>query len=209
MTAQARQLEWHGPRRVPGARRHNWFATPVGYPEDLAVSVRAARVEDAERIAEIHVLGWQGGYRGLIPQEYLDGLDPAQRLPLRIQWLQGADWSRGGCFVVADDEGRLAGFADVGRSRDDDADSDRVGEVRAIYLAPDAWGKGLGRELMAAALTHLAKLAYGQVTLWVLDTNARARSFYEAAGFRPDGAVKVDDSLGFSLREVRYRRTLA
>jgi len=172
------------------------------------MNVRAARVEDAERIAEIHVLGWQGGYRGLMPQDYLDGLDPAQRLPRRIQSLQGADWSQGGCFVVADDEGVLAGFADVGRSRDDDADPDRVGEVRAIYLSPDAWGKGLGRGLMAAALTHLARLGYEQVTLWVLETNARARRFYEAAGFCSDGAVKIDDSLGFSLQEVRYRRGL-
>ncbi len=172
------------------------------------MNVRAARVGDAERIAEIHVLGWQAGYRGLMPQQYLDELDPAARLPRRIQWLQGADWSRGGCFVVADDDGVLAGFADVGRSRDDDSESGKVGEVRAIYLAPDAWGKGLGRELMAAALTYLAELGYDQVTLWVLDTNARARRFYEAAGFRFDDTVKVDDSRGFPLRELRYRRTL-
>jgi RimJ/RimL family protein N-acetyltransferase len=170
--------------------------------------VRAARVEDAERIAEIHVLGWQGGYRGLMPQEYLDGLDAARRLPLRIQWLQAADRARGGCFVVSGDDGVLAGFADVGRSRDDDAPAGKTGEVRAIYLVPDAWGKGLGRDLMTAALTHLAELGYEQVTLWVLDTNLRARRFYGAAGFRPDDAVKVDESHGFPLRELRYRRTL-
>lgn len=42
----------------------------------------------------------------------------------------------------------------------------------------------------------------------VLDTNARARRFYEAAGFAPDGGVKVDDRGEFQLREVRYRRGL-
>jgi RimJ/RimL family protein N-acetyltransferase len=172
------------------------------------VEVRPACIDDAARIAEIHVLGWQGGYRGLMPQDYLDGLDPADRLPYRIRWLRGVDWSRGGCLVVAADDGMLAGFADVGESRDDDAEPDKIGEVRAIYLAPDSWGKGLGRELMTAALTHLASLGYDEVTLWVLDTNTRARRFYEAAGFRPDGAIKIDDSRAFRLQEVRYRRPL-
>jgi len=172
------------------------------------MEVRPAQIEDAARIAEIHVLSWQSGYRGLMPQDYLDGLDPAQRLPRRIQSLRDADWSRGGCLVVADDDGMLAGFADVCPSRDDDAASSKVGEIGAIYLMPDLWGKGLGRELMAAALTRLARLGYDEVTLWVLDTNARARRFYDAAGFRPDGAVKVDDSRGFPLRETRYRRPL-
>ncbi len=179
----------------------------VSQHDDPAVSVRAARVEDAGRIAEIHVLGWQGGYRGLMPQEYLDGLDSTSRLPRWVQSLQTADGSRGGCLVVADDDGVLAGFANVGRSRDDGAETGNVGEVMAIYLAPDAWGKGLGRELMAAALTHLAGLGYDEVTLWVLDTNVRARRFYEAAGFRLDDGVKVDDSHGFPLRELRYRKS--
>jgi len=172
------------------------------------VEVRPARIDDAARIAEIHVLGWQGGYRGLMPQDFLDSLDPAPRLARWIQSLRGADWSRGGCLVVADDDGMLAGFANVGQSRDDDAASGKVGEVMAIYLAPDAWGKGFGRELMTAALAQLAKLGYDEVTLWVLDTNARAQRFYEAAGFRLDGAVKVDGSHGFPLREVRYCRSL-
>ncbi len=154
------------------------------------------------------MLGWRGGYQGLMPQEYLDGLDPARRLPRRIQSLRAVDWSRGGCLVVADGDGMLAGFADVAPSRDDDAEPGPVAEVRAIYLAPDAWGKGLGRELMTAALGQLTRLGYQQVTLWVLDTNARARRFYAAAGFRPDGAAKTDSSSGFAVHEVRYRRAL-
>jgi RimJ/RimL family protein N-acetyltransferase len=175
----------------------------------MVVEVRPARVDDAARIAEIHVLGWQGGYRGLMPQDYLDHLDPADRLSFRMQSLRDIDWSSGGCLVVAADDGMLAGFADLSKSRDDDSESAKVGEVTAIYLAPDSWGKGLGRELMKAALTHLASVGYDEVTLWVLDTNARARRFYEAAGFRHDGATKVDDRRAFSLQEVRYRRSLS
>jgi len=173
------------------------------------MDIRAARLADAARIAEIHVHGWRGSYRGLMPQEYLDGLDPGgQRLERWARSLEDTDWSRGGTLVVADDQARLVGFAHVRESRDDDADPARVGEVWAIYLAPDSWGKGLGRELMAAALGRLAQAGYDQVTLWVVEGNVRARRFYEAAGFQPDGTVKLDDSRGFRLREVRYRRPL-
>jgi ribosomal protein S18 acetylase RimI-like enzyme len=61
---------------------------------------------------------------------------------------------------------------------------------------------------MSAALAELARGGYQHATLWVLDTNARARRFYDAAGFRPDGAEKTDDSRGFPVTEIRYRRSL-
>jgi GNAT superfamily N-acetyltransferase len=170
------------------------------------VEVRAAVVEDAEQIADVHVRSWQAGYRGLLPQDYLDGLDPAARVPARRQLLEASDLPRTGTLVAADD-GQVVGFAHVGPSRDEDADSS-VGEVFAIYLAPGAWGKGHGRELMAAALADLVQAGYRQATLWVLEPNARARRFYEAAGFRPDGASMEDDSRGFPLAEIRYRRAL-
>jgi GNAT superfamily N-acetyltransferase len=172
------------------------------------MEVRPARPEDAGRISEIRVRSWQSAYRGLVPQGYLDGLDPAGWVAGRSEWISGVDWTRGGCFVVSSDDGRLAGFAMLGPSRDDDPAPAGVGEVMAIYLAPDVWGEGLGRELMSVALGHLAACGYDQVTLWVLATNDRARRFYQAAGFSPDGAEKVDSSRGFPLAEVRYRRSL-
>jgi GNAT superfamily N-acetyltransferase len=93
-------------------------------------------------------------------------------------------------------------------SRDTDTDPAQVGELMGLYLLPQAWGKGLGRVLMAAAVAHLAVASYSQSTLWVLESNARARRFYAKAGWIEDGAVKQDDRLGFAITEVRYRRRL-
>jgi ribosomal protein S18 acetylase RimI-like enzyme len=171
------------------------------------MAVRPARVDDVAQIAEVHVRSWQGAYRGLIPQDYLDGLDPAAGVERRTRILRELDWSCAGQLVVGDEAGIL-GFADLGPARDADDGSADVGEIYAIYLHPDAWGRGHGRELMAASLGYLAQAGYRQATLWVLGTNARARRFYEAAGFSADGAIKDDDRGDFVLTEVRYRRPL-
>lgn len=62
---------------------------------------------------------------------------------------------------------------------------------------------------MDAAVDTLAELGFDAATLWVLEGNQRARRFYEKGGWSTDGATKVDDSPGFPIAEVRYRRPLA
>jgi GNAT superfamily N-acetyltransferase len=171
------------------------------------MEVRPAYRADVRRIAEIHVWSWQAAYKGLLPEDFLDALDPAAGLDRREEAIMLIDWNRGGILVAADGD-EVCGFANFGPTRDDDADDSQIGEVRAIYLVPEVWGKGFGRQLMAAALERLAQAGFAEATLWVLDTNTRARTFYHAAGFQLDGAVKYDDTRGFRLREIRYRRIL-
>jgi ribosomal protein S18 acetylase RimI-like enzyme len=169
--------------------------------------IRAATAADADAIALVHVRSWQGAYQGLMPQEHLDQLDVAQRAQRWSRGLTSADPFRDATLVTVTGE-QVIGFASVGAARDPDADPGDTGEVYAIYLLPEAWGQGLGRDLMTAALARLADLGYQVATLWVLEGNARARRFYEAAGFTTDGAEQTDDTRGFPVPEVRYRRTL-
>jgi hypothetical protein len=49
---------------------------------------------------------------------------------------------------------------------------------------------------------------FAEAVLWVLGTNERARRFYEAAGWEPDGNTKVEDRASGTLHEVRYQRSL-
>ncbi len=41
--------------------------------------IRPARVEDAAEMAGVHVQSWRSAYRGLVPQDFVDGLDIARR----------------------------------------------------------------------------------------------------------------------------------
>jgi ribosomal protein S18 acetylase RimI-like enzyme len=169
--------------------------------------IRAATPADADGIALVHVRSWQSAYRGLVPHEHLDQLDAARRAQRWTRSLAGSDPSREATLVTVTDE-QVTGFASVGPARDADADPARTGEVYSIYLLPQAWGQGLGRDLMAAALAGLADRGYQVVTLWVLKDNARARRFYEAAGFTADGSEQTVDIAGSPIAEVRCRRIL-
>lgn len=101
--------------------------------------IRAARVADASQIAVVHVRSWQGAYRGLLPQAYLDGLDPAERVGRWERSLAEAA-NDDGCngVLVADASGTLLGFVGYSASRDGEVDPARVGEIDAIYLLPSA-----------------------------------------------------------------------
>ena len=173
----------------------------------MTSEIRLATLADAAAIASIHVQSWQSAYRGMMPQEHLDQLDVTQRTRAWTRALTSPDPAQPAPLVAIADE-QAVGFASIGPTRDQDADPASTGEVRAIYLLPQAWGQGLGRGLMTAALTQLAGLGYQAATLWVLKENARARRFYEAAGFTADGAEQTEDIAGAPVTEVRYRRDL-
>jgi len=169
--------------------------------------IRRATVEDAAAIAVVHVRGWQAVYRGALPQDYLDNLDPAKRAERWSGTLAAQEWPRAGTLVATSDVD-IVGFAGFCPSRDDDADPLVVGEINTIYLLPSHWGAGVGRALMSRAITVLGEAGYREATLWVLDANERAQRFYRAGGWQHDGTVKREEMDRIRLRELRFRRAL-
>ena len=173
------------------------------------VRIRWGVVDDAAQVTEIHVQGWKIGYRGMLPQEALDGIEASQRLPRWTRTLEGAAWPRRGTLVVEDDDGRLVGFADLRPTADSDGDPDVVGEIASLYVHPDVWRHGVGAQLMAESVQRLRAAGFAAATLWVHDANERAIRFYEHAGWTPDGATNLDTVRGQQIMEARYRRALA
>jgi ribosomal protein S18 acetylase RimI-like enzyme len=167
--------------------------------------VRKATAEDAAKISFVHVRSWQVAYRGHMPDEFLDGLDAEKRTNM---WRELTLNPEKIVLVAEDQEGSVAGFSALGRSRDADAEPNTA-EVSAIYVHPEKWRMGMGRALLSASLEEVRRREFDRVTLWVLEANGRARSFYESFGFTPDGAIKDDEHWkSFAVREVRYRLDL-
>lgn len=165
--------------------------------------IRKASERDATRIARIHVRTWQAAYRGLLPDAYLDGLDPLQRA---ISW-KGLIGAPDEFVLVAVRGERIVGFCSLLPSRDSAAPPE-IAEISSLYVDPREWRRGAGSSLIAAAVDHAASHGFAAVTLWVLSDNTRARRFYAKSGFEADGVEKVDERLGFPIHELRYCRML-
>lgn len=167
--------------------------------------IRRAAPADAPAIADVHVRSWKATFPGLLPQDYLDGLRPADRLPQWQAALSSVSWP---VVLVAEEDGAVRGFAAVSPSRDPDADPARVGELCTIYLAPEAVGEGRGGRLLEAALSELESAGFESASLWVLHSNDGARRFYERHGWTADGATKEHDWEAFVATDVRYVRPI-
>ena len=113
--------------------------------EDADGGLRAARPDDAQPIAAVHVATWQDAYAGLLPDEFLAGLDVGEWAE---RWRGRLAAAAEGMFtLVFEADGQVRGFVSGGPSRDESPG----GEVYAIYLDPGWQGRGAGRSLLAAA----------------------------------------------------------
>jgi GNAT superfamily N-acetyltransferase len=165
--------------------------------------LRPAEPEDAMGVARVHVRSWQAAYRGLLPDAYLDALrveDRAQRYRFASEDV------RDPATVVAIEDGVIRGFATTAPARDSDAQDD--GELCALYVGPEWWGRGFGAALIVAARTRLVDAGFRNAVLWLLTGNVRADRFYRVDRWAPDGLSRTDTVWGVTVDEVRYRREL-
>ena len=81
-------------------------------------------------------------------------------------------------------------------------------EIWALFVQPSHWRRGVGRLLCERSCADARRRGLAGVELWELESNAGARRFFHALGFRPDGRKRVFlEHAGVSLHELRYRRT--
>jgi GNAT superfamily N-acetyltransferase len=174
----------------------------------MAVELREARRGDELAVAEVHVRSWQEAYRGLMPDKYLDELDPRDRAT-RYTFEAAGPEAPTTVLAVADGEdgeGPILGFMTICPSRD--ADAPGLGEVVSLYVDPDRYRGGVGRLLMADARRRMREAGFTEALLWVLAGNDRATRFYEREGWLPDGSTRVEHPYGVVSNVKRLRRAL-
>lgn len=170
------------------------------------MGVRRAVADDVPEVARVQTDAWAATYEGLIPESIFALMTVDRRVEMWNSYFTNRPARA--LLLVAEHHDAIVGMASVGPCRDEDMGGDEVGEVFAIYVDPPYWGDGHGKALMIKSLEEMRTMGFELATLWVLDTNDRGRSFYERGGWRLDGAVKLDDSYGDPIREVRYRLEL-
>ena len=168
------------------------------------VEVRPAVENEGYAIGALRSRAWQAAYRGVLPDAMLDAL------PLDEERWQAIARGEAGeeRLWVAFAGGKIVGYCHTGPSRDADA-PEGCDEVYALYVEPDLIGFGVGNSLFERALVDLLGRGSTTVTLWVLESAARARRFYEVAGFAAEGARRDECEGVTGAATVRYRRDLA
>ncbi|WP_427914876.1 N-acetyltransferase family protein [Ramlibacter sp. MMS24-I3-19] len=144
--------------------------------------VTNAKSGDLDDVAEIHVRSWRAAYHHVFPNSYLESISVGAR---KKAW-EAVLAEKRSDLLIARREARVVGFVSFGASRDLDAVSGRTGEIWALYVDPTEWGKGAGGTLWRGAEARLRRSDHQEITLWVLEANARALAFYERVGFTRD-----------------------
>jgi ribosomal protein S18 acetylase RimI-like enzyme len=177
-----------------------------GGKEWCLLNLRRAQVKDAPTLARVHVDSWRVAYRGLIPDSFIQGFTYQRREDAFRQSLAA---NAEETYLIEDDDNadQAVGILTIGVCRDADLDASRTGEIWGIYIIPDYWRRGVGTRLVQEAERMLRSRGYRDAVLWVLEGNANARRFYEAMGFRPDGAFKILE-LGKPLKAIRYHKAI-
>jgi RimJ/RimL family protein N-acetyltransferase len=168
----------------------------------LEIVIRKALPEDAHEYASCHISSWRSAYKGIVPEEYLNNLSVETRAERLRQNLREAKEVLFNCVTY---ENKIIGILVISKSRDEDKPN--AGEIGAIYLIEEFWGKGYGRQMMNYATDTLKHMGYNEIILWVLEENIRARRFYEKCGFGFDG-TKKEITIGKPLIEIRYALNL-
>ena len=166
------------------------------------ITVRAATEHDAERLAEVHIAAWRATYRGVMTDEYLDGLDVGRAASA---WRRNLLEPRQGIIhLVVQSADEVVGFAILGPASDD---SDQgAGQLHAINVHPVWWAQGAGSVLFAAAEQQLIDLGYDLAFLGVEQSNSRAISFYSNRHWLDDGATLKDTRFDPPVAENRHSR---
>lgn len=169
----------------------------------MRVNIRKASLNDANNIANVHIVSWKAIYRGQVSDAVLNNLSLQKRTE---EWQERL--SAGVNSWVAELNHKVIGFISTCPSRDSDDDPTKVVEISAIYLLPEYWRRGIGLQLCQIALEDAIKNKFDEASLWVLAANQSARAFYESMGFYATNDFKMDHSGCESLKVIRYRKKL-
>ena len=101
------------------------------------MEIRRMEPQEADEAARLYVRSWQAGYKGLLPQYYLDLLSP-ERWKDSFEGLPGS-------FVLTEG-GVIAGHSCARPAADEKMPG--WGEVHTLYVLPEYRGRGFGTALL-------------------------------------------------------------
>lgn len=157
------------------------------------ITIRKARQEEAEILAEIGLRAWQ---KAMIPVgETLDMSENARNAFLRFTrdgWI---------CITVVEKSGQPRGWA---------AREDLDETITDFWIDPDSEGQGLGAQLLAAVESEITDKGFSKASLQTHAMNADALRFFEKHGYAVNWlTVTYNPKLDRDVQSVGLSKQLA
>ena len=145
--------------------------------------------EEIEGKSLVHWQTWREAYDDLLPADFQETMTLEKCRFFSQKYPENT--------LIAMDGKKVIGFISYGNFRDE---AIQAGEIIALYVLKDYYGKGVSKQLMHAAFVALDQ--FSEIYLWVLKDNKRAIAFYQKMGFTFDGQEQIL-KLGKPVKELR------
>ena len=145
--------------------------------------------EEIEGKSLVHWQTWREAYDDILPEEFQETMTLEKCRFFSQKYPENT--------LIAMDGKKVVGFISYGNFRDETI---QAGEIIALYVLKDYYGKGVSKQLMHAAFVALDQ--FSEIYLWVLEDNKRAIAFYQKMGFTFDGQEQIL-KLGKPVKELR------
>lgn len=143
---------------------------------------------------------WQAARR--LIEEYAAALNVDlcfQNISYELDHLAQEYGGAGGAFLLAEEAGSAVGCIGLRRF------TDEAGEIKRLYAAPAARGKGAGRLLTEGIIAEGRRLGYARLLLDTLPFMQDAQRLYLSLGFRPIAAYRFSPVPGTVCMELSLR----
>lgn len=156
------------------------------------MQIRRVTESDLAELGELYLASWRAGYKGLLPQKFLDELTAerwTEKLLGRASFaVTEGEKIVGHCLAHPSNEPKMRGW----------------GEIHTMYVHPNFWRTGYGTAVFRYAENWLFEQGFDDVYLYVLEGNERAERFYKAQGFQPNSDTLCCEIGGTIVTDNRY-----
>jgi ribosomal protein S18 acetylase RimI-like enzyme len=163
------------------------------------VTVRVSHPGDVEAVQNVANASWHAAYDDVLGPDVVDSVLDEWYTDDAIE--SGIKHDAQDFFVAVDDD-EVIGYAHVGPHP-----PRRVHQIYRLYVHPDRWREGIGRQLLAEVEQALYDRDVTRYEAQVLADNVVGVAFYESTGFE-----RVDDAqremAGETVQEYVFAKQL-
>ena len=151
----------------------------------MKITLNEITIKDLDTVVMIHCESWRDAYKGFMDEDYISRKNSTRR----AKWENILAESPAEKHFLIRDGDIPVGMISMDSPREN-GDGDTY-EIFGLYILPQFMKKGYGTAAVSLAEAKIRDLGYGKISLWVLEPNQRARSFWEKMGFASDGTEKI------------------